>query len=184
MSDSNVMLGTMVDLGANRSMEESVAEASASADSAKASADSAKASADSAKDSASKAMSTTPSGYNDLVNQVNNIEEGVFNSDQITGELLRVLLLQSDEVDSLKGETLNLKLKNTQTYPFNNSKTTVQLSKYRANKDYTIYIEVQSVTGGAVGDFVISDKMLNGFKLEYTGSASSVDVSIHVRGGI
>ena len=163
MSDSNVMLGTMVDLGANRSMEESVAEASASADSAKASADSAKASADSAKDSASKAMSTTPSGYNDLVNQVNNI---------------------SDEVDSLKGETLNLTLKNTQTYPFNNSKTTVQLSKYRANKDYTIYIEVQSVTGGAVGDFVISDKMLNGFKLEYTGSASSVDVSIHVRGGI
>lgn len=156
MSDSNVMLGTMVDLGANRSMEESVAEASASADSAKASADSAKASADSAKDSASKAMSTTPSGYNDLVN----------------------------EVDSLKGETLNLTLKNTQTYPFNNSKTTVQLSKYRANKDYTIYIEVQSVTGGAVGDFVISDKMLNGFKLEYTGSASSVDVSIHVRGGI
>lgn len=115
---------------------------------------------------------------------MNNIEEGVFNSDQITGELLRVLLLQSDEVDSLKGETLNLTLKNTQTYPFNNSKTTVQLSKYRANKDYTIYIEVQSVTGGAVGDFVISDKMLNGFKLEYTGSASSVDVSIHVRGGI
>lgn len=156
MSDSNVLLGTMVDLGANRSMEESVAEASASADSAKASADSAKASADSAKDSASKAMSTTPSWYNDLVNQV----------------------------DSLKGETLNLTLKNTQTYPFNNSKTTVQLSKYRANKDYTIYIEVQSVTGGAVGDFVISDKMLNGFKLEYTGSASSVDVSIHVRGGI
>jgi hypothetical protein len=37
--------------------------------------------------------------------------------------------------------------------------------------------------GGEVGDIVFSDKMLNGFKVAYTGSATSVRLKIYVQGG-
>ena len=50
--------------------------------------------------------------------------------------------------------------------------------------DYTVDCEVVSATGGAVGDFEFSDKLKNGFKIAFTGSARSVTVDCYVRGGI
>lgn len=96
----------------------------------------------------------------------------------------RNLLQVWRELDGLTGEKIQVTLTNSQQYPHNNSKKTVQLMTAKNNKDYTIECEVVSVTGGAVGEFEFSDKLLNGFKVAFTGSASQVVVNCYVRGGI
>ena len=96
----------------------------------------------------------------------------------------RNLLQVWRELDGLTGEKIQVTLTNSQQYPRNNSKKTVQLMTAKNNKDYTIECEVVSVTGGAVGEFEFSDKLLNGFKVAFTGSASQVVVNCYVRGGI
>ena len=106
------------------------------------------------------------------------------NARQTSAELLRAILLHDTEVNALKGEVITKTLTNSLTYPFNNSKTTIQLSGPKVNSDYTVDIQVDDVEGGAVGDFYVTDKLINGFKLEYTGSATSVAVTLHIRGGI
>lgn len=75
-------------------------------------------------------------------------------------------------------------LTNTQAYPFNNSKTTVNLTKVRANKTYVVDVEITAHSGGEVGDIKITDKLLNGFKVEFDGSASSVTVVLRIKGGL
>ncbi len=99
-------------------------------------------------------------------------------------ENIRNLVLMKNTVDGLVGEKIQITLTNSQQYPHNNSKKTVQLTTPKNNMDYTIEYEVASVTGGAVGDFEFSDKLLNGFKIAFTGSAKSVTVNCYVRGGI
>lgn len=102
----------------------------------------------------------------------------------MSAEAMRMLLRQSEELKGITGEVIEATLTNSQVYPHNNSTKTLQIVTPRNTKDYTITVEVVSVTGGAVGDFEISDKLLNGFKIKYTGSASSVAVRCYVRGGI
>ena len=102
----------------------------------------------------------------------------------MSAEAMRMLLRQSEELKGIVGEVIEATLTNSQVYPHNNSTKTLQIVTPRNTKDYTITVEVVSVTGGAVGDFEISDKLLNGFKIKYTGSASSVAVRCYVRGGI
>ncbi len=75
-------------------------------------------------------------------------------------------------------------LTNTQAYPFNNSKKTVNLTKVRANKTYVVDVEITAHSGGEVGDIKITDKLLNGFKVEFDGSASSVTVVLRIKGGL
>ena len=52
----------------------------------------------------------------------------------------------------------------------------------RDTLDYRVSAEVQGDIVN-VGDVVIYDKQLNGFKVKYTGSASSVTVKLYVSGG-
>ena len=75
-------------------------------------------------------------------------------------------------------------LTNNRKYPFNDSGATLPLddNNPRNNKDYTITVEAEAADG-FVGDIIITDKMLNGFKISYTGSASSVKVKCYVQGG-
>ncbi len=110
--------------------------------------------------------------------------EDAVNDRQTAAELLRAVLLHDTEVEALKGEVIKKTLKNSMDYPFNNSKITIQLPRPKVNSDYTVDVQVDKVTDGAVGDFYITDKLTNGFKLEYSGSAKSVDVTLHIRGGI
>lgn len=90
----------------------------------------------------------------------------------------------SQKVDGLDGVQIEVTLTSSQRYPFNNSIQTVQLPQNRNEKDYSVTVEVLEKTGGGVGDFVVTDKLLNGFKLAYTGAASSVKVNCIVQGGI
>ena len=60
-------------------------------------------------------------------------------------------------------------LTNTEKYPFNNSRVTVHLSKAFESADYHVATEIVRGTGEP-GCVIVSGKMKNGFKLEYTGS--------------
>lgn len=107
----------------------------------------------------------------------------------IQGILLGLIMGQtvhqlSQKVEGLEGEQIEVTLTNTQKYPFNNSVQTVALSKNRNTKDYSVAVEVLEKTGGGVGDIVVTDKLLNGFKVAFTGAASTVKVNCIIRGGI
>ncbi len=79
-------------------------------------------------------------------------------------------------------EEKTVTLTNSAKYPFNNSQTTVSLAAARTTKNYTVEFEV-TASNGNVGEVLISDKQLNGFKAEFTGSATSVTVKCKIRGG-
>lgn len=104
----------------------------------------------------------------------------------MANENTRDLIHIKDTLRGAVGEKITVTLTNTQPYPHNNSKNSgsVQLSTSRNTKDYTVDCDIVSVEGGAVGDFEFSDKLLNGFKIAYTGSATKVVVDCYVRGGI
>lgn len=79
-------------------------------------------------------------------------------------------------------ETGTKTLTNTKSFPFNDSKSTVALTNVRENLNYIVVIV--GVTGsGNVGEVEVSDRLTNGFKLAFTGSAKSVTVQYAVIGG-
>lgn len=84
------------------------------------------------------------------------------------------------------GELHEITLANTGAYPFNSSSdspTTVALKTTRKTLFYTVEAEILDHTG-EVGDIIISDKALNGFKIAFTGSGSSVTLAVRVKGGM
>lgn len=68
-------------------------------------------------------------------------------------------------------------------WPFNNAPVTVALSQLREKTDYFVEIDVLDYSGGLPGHIRVCDRALNGFKLLHDGSATSVQVSVRVRGG-
>lgn len=73
---------------------------------------------------------------------------------------------------------------NTSKFPFNSSGSTVAMQQVRKTMNYDLFIEIVSTTGGEVGDIIVYDKQLNGFKVRFTGSASSVKIKYRIRGGM
>lgn len=114
----------------------------------------------------------------------NNMETGIFAANVSAIEALQLIRLLKEKTDSFDGLVIEQTLTNTQKYPFNNSVKTIALGSenVRNNKDYTVIVEAEAADG-FVGDIVVSDKMLNGFKIAFTGSASSVNVKCYVQGG-
>lgn len=113
----------------------------------------------------------------------NHIEEGVTNAGELASLLAITTMQQARSIENMIGEVITTTLTNSQTYPFNNSVKTVALAKERNHNDYTVEVEVLEVTGGFAGDIIISEKLVNGFKIATTGSATSVKVKIYVKGG-
>lgn len=101
----------------------------------------------------------------------------------IGAENWRMLRMHGNDIDALKGLTIDVAMTNTLVYPHNNSQQTVSLSAYRNNKDYYVIPEVLSHSG-AVGDIEITDKLVNGFKIAYTGAATTATIRCHVIGGM
>lgn len=114
----------------------------------------------------------------------NIMDYAAFEAMLMASESSRVVRILNNYVAGLIGEKIQVTLTNSQQYPHNNSKKTVQLLTKRNDMDYTVECEVVNVTGGSVGEFEFSDKLLNGFKISFTGSAKSVVVNCYVRGGI
>lgn len=84
--------------------------------------------------------------------------------------------------ESVDGEELEVTLTNTKDFYFNNSVKTVALANMRSTLDYRVITEVQGNPVN-VGDVVVYDKQVNGFKIAFTGSAKSVTVRCFVQGG-
>lgn len=77
----------------------------------------------------------------------------------------------------------SVQLTNSASYPFNNSTKSVALATVQDVVDYSVTTEVIQATGN-VGEIVATDKLANGFKLGYTGSAPSATIKYTVIGGL
>ena len=108
----------------------------------------------------------------------NHMENGILEALVMGSETARMIRTMLNTIDGLSGEKVQVTLTNSQEYPFNNSKKTVQIPTPRNNK------KVVSAAGGAVGEISFSDKLLNGFKVQFGGSAKSVVLDLYVRGGM
>lgn len=114
---------------------------------------------------------------------MNLIENGIFEAYELGNVLLQQTMQHKRLLADLEGEVGQVTLTNNQAYPFNNSKVTVALQKTRDTLNYTVETEIIS-TVGFPGEIKISDKQVNDFKIEFTGSAASVTVKYIVRGGM
>ena len=86
------------------------------------------------------------------------------------------------EDDELICEEGTVSMTNNLNFPFNNSQKTVALSKPQKNTKYVVIVD--DVTAGNVGEIIVTDKQVNGFKIAYTGSAASATAKYTVIGGI
>lgn len=125
----------------------------------------------------------------------NNMEEGITDahialSVMIDGYLqLRREQEHNDSAifDEILGETHEVTLKNSKTYPFNSTvsaPTSVDLTTNRNNLYYSVEANIKSVSGGLAGNIHITDKAVNGFKVSFDGSAKSVTVELKIKGGM
>lgn len=92
------------------------------------------------------------------------------------------LLINAIRQNSWEIERGTIQLTNNGVYPFNNSVKSVSLSKAKENGDYVVLAEVADFSGN-VGEVVVSDKLRNGFKIAYTGSAPKATINYTVIGG-
>ena len=110
----------------------------------------------------------------------NNMEHGISDAHLATALLIIQSGLTADQVAT---EEKAVTLSNSQSYPFNNSTQTIALSRVRNFTDYTVEAEITAHDGN-VGDVRIFDRMLNGFKVAYDGSAKSATIKLRIKGGM
>jgi hypothetical protein len=89
-----------------------------------------------------------------------------------------------DELDKSNAQEVGtVTLTNTLNFPFNDSQISVALTNVRDNLNYIVEVISVTATGGPAGEIEVSDRQVNGFKIAFTGSASSVQVTYAVIGG-
>ena len=110
----------------------------------------------------------------------NNMEHGISDA-----HLAAALLIIQSGLTAHQGATGEkaVTLSNSQSYPFNNPTQTIALSRVRNFTDYTVEAEITDHDGN-VGDVRIFDRMLNGFKVAYDGSAKSATIKLRIKGGM
>lgn len=114
----------------------------------------------------------------------NNAEGGIVAANRLALVLAQQVRQHEREIANLIGEINTITLTNSLAYPFNNSQQTVALVTPRDTMDYRIIVEVDAYSGGRPGNINISGKALNGFKIAFDGSATSVTIKYFVAGGI
>lgn len=110
----------------------------------------------------------------------NNMEHGISDAHLAAALLIIQSGLTADQVAT---EEKTVTLTNTQRYPFNSSTQTIALSTVRNFADYTVEAEITDHEGN-VGEVRIFDRMLNGFKIAYDGSAKTATVKLRIKGGM
>lgn len=113
----------------------------------------------------------------------NDLEERVLAGGEVANLAFLKAITAESRIKGLQGEVVEATLTNAKDYPFNNSKKTLALKTPRGNLDYTVNVEATTEDAGGIGEIKITDKQLNGFKIEYTGTAKSVSVKCTVQGG-
>ena len=113
----------------------------------------------------------------------NHMEQGIHNNSLMLAILLEAVKRNTQSVAAVEGELIEATLINSKGFYFNNSEKTIALNRMRNTLDYRVLVEVQGNPSN-VGEVKVYDKQLNGFKIAYTGSASSVSVKCYVQGGV
>ncbi len=114
----------------------------------------------------------------------NNIESGIVDAHAAAALLLNFARQTGWRVDQIedyikkKNSVIigTASLTNSMEFPFNNSIQTISLGTSLDNVYYDVETKV-TASAGNIGEIEVSDKLVNGFKLSYTGSASSVTVA-------
>lgn len=119
-------------------------------------------------------------GTNQSAGNFNNMENGIQDA-SVAAAMLLIAAGQLQAAQAVEEHTVTLT--NDQSYPFNNSQQTISLDVTRTTTAYTVDVEIGDHDGD-VGDVVISDKLLNGFKVRYDGSAKSATVTLRIKGGL
>lgn len=114
---------------------------------------------------------------------INEIKEKLESIGESNAISLLFAKIHESAIKNSKIETINTTLTNTKEYPFNNSKKTIALKEPRNNLHYIVNAEAIQTGSGGIGEIRITDKQLNGFKIEFTGAAKSVNVQCSVQGG-
>ena len=121
-----------------------------------------------------------------LASNVSTIEKELFIALHMIKENSRNVRLLQFGQDGLTAETHTVTLTNSLAYPFNSSVATISLDKLRIKTEYIATYDVLSMTGAtgcSAGDIQIYDKLSNGFKVHFTGSAATVTIKLYVTGG-
>lgn len=113
----------------------------------------------------------------------NNMEEGIFNANELTDYLMIQTLQNARRIETVRGESSTVKMTNNQAYPFNSSGSTIALVTPRDTTDYFVMVEVLDEAGGSAGNVTVYNKLANGFKIKFDGSAKEVTVRYNVTGG-
>ena len=108
----------------------------------------------------------------------NNLEYGISDAHAALGLLLNFVRQNAWVVE--RGQ---VELTNAGIYPINNSAKTVALATVQDVTDYIVVAEAVTAVGN-VGEIVATDKLANGFKLGYTGSAKIATIRYTVIGGL
>lgn len=119
-------------------------------------------------------------GTDQSAGHFNNAEHGI---SDVNLAAAMILLSSSLTAEQVATEERTITLTNSQSYPFNNSTQTIALAAARNFTDYTVEAEVLDHSGN-VGDVRIFDRMLNGFKIAYDGSAKSATIKLRIKGGM
>lgn len=119
-------------------------------------------------------------GTDQSAGNFNKMENGISDAHLAAALLVIATGLTADQVAV---ETQTVELTNSGSYPFNNSVKTVSLRKTRNFSDYTVEAEVLDHKGN-VGDVRIYDRLLNGFKVAFDGSAKSATIKLRIKGGM
>lgn len=116
----------------------------------------------------------------------NNLETGVFDANIAMSLFMNFARQLGWRTDALETATVQevgtVSLTNSQQFPFNSSKKSVALANRRDNLNYIVVIVAVTGTGN-IGEVEVTDRLVNGFKLNYTGSAPSAAVTYAVIGG-
>ena len=110
----------------------------------------------------------------------NNMEGGISDAHLAAALLIIQGGLTAAQVEV---EEKTVTLSNSQSFPFNSSTQTLALNTVRTFTDYTVEAEITDHDGN-VGDVKIFDRMLNGFKVAYDGSAKKATIKLRIKGGM
>lgn len=119
-------------------------------------------------------------GTDQSAGHFNNMEHGISDAHLAAALLVIQSGLTADQVAT---EEKTVTLTNGQSYPFNSSTQTIALAKARNFTDYTVEAEVLGHSGN-VGEVKIFDRLLNGFKVAYDGSAKNATIKLRIKGGM
>jgi len=118
-------------------------------------------------------------GTDQSAENFNTMDAGIFESIALNGLLAMRARLQRDA--QIEAEVVAIDKTLTGTSEHN---VDIPATKTRNRTTYNVTAEITGATGGTVGDIIVTTKQANGFKVRYSGSASSVTLRLKVQGGM